>query len=135
MDRRLAQTISSNKELQKMADAMAQKGIDIQTRLADISENTAEQEAVLNQAATVINSFDPLRSLGFNQQEIGDMLTALDLPFADDLMELLGAEGLPEPGAEQKDEDIKRLESQISGLQSQISTSPTTTFEDTAGPA
>jgi hypothetical protein len=67
MDRRLAQTISSNKELQKMADAMAQKGIDIQTRLADISENTAEQEAVLNQAATVINSFDPLRSLGFNQ--------------------------------------------------------------------
>jgi hypothetical protein len=61
------------------------------------------------------------------------MLTALDLPFADDLMELLGAEGLPEPGAEQKDEDIKRLESQISSLQSQITTP--TTFEDTAGPA
>jgi len=114
MDRRLATTIASNKELQQMADNMAQQGIDIQNRLADITEDTAQQESILNQAATVINSFDPLRSLGFNQSEIGDMLTALDLPFADDLMDLLGIEGgLQEPGSieEQraKEEETKRL--------------------------
>jgi len=114
MDRRLATTISSNKELQKMADNMAQQGIDIQNRLADITEDTAQQESILNQAATVINSFDPLRSLGFNQSEIGDMLTALDLPFADELMDLLGIEGgLQEPGSieeqQAKDEETKQL--------------------------
>ena len=88
MDRRLAKTISSNINLQKMADKMAQKGIDVQQQLADIAQTTAEQEAVLNQAATIINSFDPLRALGFTNEAIADLMDTLDLPFADEMIEM-----------------------------------------------
>ena len=90
MDRRLAKTISSNINLQKMADKMAQKGIDVQQQLADIAQTTAEQEAVLNQAATIINSFDPLRNLGFDNAAIADLLETLDMPFAEEMVEMFG---------------------------------------------
>ena len=88
MDKRLAKTISSNINLQKMADKMAQKGIDIQQQLADTAQTTAEQEAILNQTATIINAFDPLRNLGFDNAAIADLLETLDMPFADEMVEL-----------------------------------------------
>jgi len=82
---RLAQTIASNKNLQAMADDMAQKGIDIQQQLADHSETVAGQEAILNQFATIVNSFDPLRAAGFTKDTIFDMFESMDLPFAEQL--------------------------------------------------
>ena len=71
-----------------MADKMAQKGIDIQQQLADTAQTTAEQEAILNQAATIVNSFDPLRNLGFDNAAIADLLETLDIPFADEMIEM-----------------------------------------------
>jgi len=88
VDKRLAKTISANANLQKMADKMAQKGIDIQQQLADTAETVAEQEAILNQAATIVNSFDPLRNLGFDNNAIADLLDTLEIPFTDELMEM-----------------------------------------------
>ena len=85
VNKRHSEIISSNKALQTMADNMAQKGIDIQQQLADHAETQAGQEAILNQFATVVNSFDPLRAAGFSKQVIFDMLESMEVPFSEEL--------------------------------------------------
>jgi hypothetical protein len=99
IDRRLATQLAHNKNLQIMENKLREKGLNIQEMLAEQTIDTAQQEIILNQAATVINSFAPLRELGFKQEEIGDILEALDIPFTDAMVEMYNdtSPGLKEP--------------------------------------
>jgi len=83
MDKRLAIQIASNRELFDLEMAFKRDGQSLQEEMFAFSKDQAQQEMALNKAATSLNSIDPLMAMGFSGQEIKDMLSALDLPFAD----------------------------------------------------
>lgn len=83
VDRRFNKQISESREMFKMEQRLREAGSSFEEEMARAGLSMQEQELAMNKSVTVLNSLQPLASLGFSEDEIGPMLDALDLPFDD----------------------------------------------------
>lgn len=67
--------------------SLKQQGLDIQSALADAQIPLLEQEHKLNQFATVVNAFEPMRAAGFDSQDVANIMNSLGLDFGQEFIQ------------------------------------------------
>ena len=88
MNARLSDQIASNKQLFDLEMIFKENGQSIQGALADEQISSSQADTIMSQAATVINTLDPLMNMGFELEDIHGLLNDLEMPFAKEIAEL-----------------------------------------------
>jgi hypothetical protein len=83
VESRFATQMAENKRMFDIEQEFRKEGTSFERKMAEAGLNQAQQELAMNKSVTVLNSLQPLASLGFSENEIGPMLDALELPFGD----------------------------------------------------
>jgi hypothetical protein len=85
VNQRFSDTMSENRRMFNIESKLREKGLSMEKKMAEAGLDMDQQELAMNKSVTVLNSLGPLSDLGFGENEIGIMLDALDLPFADEI--------------------------------------------------